>query len=300
MTASPSWYQLTLQAGEHSVEQLEDALLTAGALAVTLSDAADTPVLEPLPGQTPLWPDTQVTGLFQMPIDHDALVLQLCQLLECPHLPRVQPDQFSDLLEERDWVRAWMDHYHPMQFGTHLWICPTHLDPPDPHATTVMLDPGLAFGTGTHPTTALCLMWLDTHRFTLHNAHVIDYGCGSGVLGIAASLLGAGSVAATDIDPQAVLSTQNNAERNRVQLRCTLPEQFTTEPGQVLLANILAGPLMALAPVLTHLTRIGGHIVLAGLLERDADAVEAAYPQFQFQARETMAGWTRLWGIRQH
>jgi len=155
--ATAPWLQLTLEAIDHSPEQLEDALLQAGALAVTLEDAGDQPVLEPAPGETPLWAHTRVTGLFDAQTDIEIVKGQLRRFLHAPILPECR----LTALEERDWVRAWMDNFHPMRFGQRLWICPTHSDPPEPTAVNIRLDPGLAFGTGTHPTTALCLDWLD-------------------------------------------------------------------------------------------------------------------------------------------
>ncbi|TCO81634.1 [LSU ribosomal protein L11P]-lysine N-methyltransferase [Plasticicumulans lactativorans] len=295
MTVDAAWLELTLEAREHRSEVLEDALLEAGACAVTLSDAADEPILEPAPGATPLWSRTRVTGLFDAQTDIEQVKHLLCALLGCAQLPEAQ----LHAVEERDWVRAWMDHFHPMRFGERLWVVPSCRQPPDPDAVNLLLDPGLAFGTGTHPTTALCLEWLDAAE--LAGRRVIDYGCGSGILAIAALKLGAHTATAIDIDPQALIATRENAAVNQVdhRLRVGKPEALGDVQVDVVLANILAGPLMLLAPRLAALTRPGGHVVLAGLLERHADEVEAAYaPWFELQPRREREGWTRLHGIR--
>ncbi|PWV62497.1 [LSU ribosomal protein L11P]-lysine N-methyltransferase [Plasticicumulans acidivorans] len=290
-----SWLQLTLEAIEHSTEQLEDALLEAGACAVTLQDAADDPVLEPAPGETPLWARTRVTGLFDAGTDIEIVKRQVCLALGCSALP----EACIDALEERDWVRAWMDNFHPMRFGSRLWVVPSCRTPPEPDAVNLFLDPGLAFGTGTHPTTALCLEWLGDAE--VNGRSVIDYGCGSGILAIAALKLGAARAHGVDIDPQALLATRENAAANAVDqsLQVGAPETLPAKPADIVLANILAGPLLMLAPRLAALCAPGGHLVLAGLLERHADELEAAYAQwFELQPRAEREGWVRLHGIR--
>ena len=262
------WLQLTLEAIDHPPEQLEDALLLAGALAVTLEDAGDQPVLEPAPGETPLWAHTRVTGLFDAQTDIEVIKSQLKRFLHAPVLPecRLTP------LEERDWVRVWMDNFHPMRFGERLWICPSCQTPPDPAAVNIRLDPGLAFGTGTHPTTALCLEWLDSAN--LADKIVLDYGCGSGILAIAAAKLGAKQVWAVDIDPQALLASDSNASENEVEDRielaspAELPAALTVD---IVLANILAGVLVRLAPELSRRVQPGGRLVLSGILQQRDD-----------------------------
>lgn len=195
-----------------------------------------------------------------------------------------------------------MDHYHAMSFGKRLWICPSWQTPPDPKAVNLMLDPGLAFGTGTHQTTALCLQWLDGADLT--GKTVLDYGCGSGVLGVAALLLGAKSVLAVDNDPQALAATRDNAGRNGCadRLRVRLPDlRVAIEPVDVVLANILAGPLIQLAPLLSASLKPGAYLVLAGLLEEQAKAVMAAYePVVTFLPSVSHEGWWRLVGQRQN
>ncbi len=289
------WLQLTLEAGQLDTDALEDALLAAGAVAVTLEDAGDAPVLEPGPGETPLWPQTRVTGLFPAHID----VIEVRARLAAALGEGVVDACRLSGLENRDWVRAWMDSFKPMSFGTRLWVCPSSQPAPDPNGVNLILDPGLAFGTGTHPTTALCLNWLDAHLPA--DARVIDYGCGSGILGIAAALLGARAVWSTDIDPQALTATSINARTNAVEDRVesALPELFDPPSADVVLANILAGPLTVLAPRLAQLVVPGGHLVLAGIIERQADAVTAAYAEwFDFQPTASSEGWVRLWGRR--
>ncbi|NJM13430.1 MAG: 50S ribosomal protein L11 methyltransferase [Synechococcaceae cyanobacterium SM1_2_3] len=294
--ATAPWLQLTLEAIDHPPEQLEDALLLAGALAVTLEDAGDQPVLEPAPGETPLWAHTRVTGLFDAQTDIEVIKSQLKRFLHASVLPecRLIP------LEERDWVRVWMDNFHPMRFGERLWICPSCQTPPDPAAVNIRLDPGLAFGTGTHPTTALCLEWLDSAN--LADKIVLDYGCGSGILAIAAAKLGAKQVWAVDIDPQALLASDSNASENEVEDRielaspAELPAALTVD---IVLANILAGVLVRLAPELSRRVQPGGRLVLSGILEQHADAVQAAFSRdFSFGHRQQRDDWMLLEGVR--
>ena len=201
------WIQLTLHTDKANNEKAEQALLDAGALSVTFKDAEDNPVLEPLPGQTPLWESIILTGLYEADINTDNLKQQIHQQLGKHTKLKLEA------LEDKDWVRAWMDDYKPMQFGERLWVCPKHLSPPQPDAVNLMLDPGLAFGTGTHPTTALCLQWLDSTD--ANKKQVLDFGCGSGVLAIAALLLGAEHCDGTDIDPQAIIASKTMQKQIR-------------------------------------------------------------------------------------
>ena len=287
------WLQLTLSAREHSPEQLEDAFLAAGAIAVTLSDAGDQPVLEPGPGETPLWADTQVTGLFNPQTDIETVKTRLRQQLGELHETCLQA------LGERDWERAWLEDFHPMRFGRRLWVCPTTTPPPEPEAVNLYLDPGLAFGTGTHPTTALCLEWLDSAA--LKGTQVIDYGCGSGILAIAAAKLGATQVWAVDIDPQALIASRENAARNEVAEHLWLgpPEHLPKLTVDTVLANILAGPLIILAPLLASFIRPGGNIVLAGLISDQTEAVRQAYAEwFDFQPSRERENWVLWHGVK--
>jgi ribosomal protein L11 methyltransferase len=210
------------------------------------------------------------------------------------------PEFRAEILEDKDWERAWMEHYQPMRFGQRLWVCPSWREPPEPDAVNLLLDPGLAFGTGTHPTTALCLEWLEGQA--LNAVQVIDYGCGSGILGIAALLLGAHHVMAVDIDPQALTATADNLARNRLpseRLSTYLPLNAPKRQADVLLANILAGPLCELAPTLAERVRPGGRILLSGLLSQQADQLISTYSRwFAMDAPAEREGWIRLSGTR--
>ncbi len=289
----PDWRQLSLLSAEHTPEQLEEALLAVGALAVTLTDEGDDPLLEPPPGTTPLWPHTRVTGLFAADRDLAEVEHQLRQQLDAAPLLLLE----HHVLEERDWVRAWLDDFKPMRFGDRLWVCPSTLTPPDPQAVNLRLDPGLAFGTGTHPTTALCLTWLDSAPVA--QQRVLDYGCGSGILAIAAALLGAQQVQVVDIDPQALLACAQNAEHNQVAGRLSAVDADTLDQDSVdiLLANILAAPLIALAPRFTGWLAPGGWLVLSGILPSQAAAVQSAYtPTVRFAPVQEQDGWVVLVG----
>lgn len=287
------WQQLKIAADPESAEPIEDALLTLGAAAVTFEDAADQPLYEPPRGELPLWQRTRVTALFDADCDTDLIMAALSNQLNWSELPSHQ----SEILEDRDWVRAWMDDFKPIQFGQRLAICPSWHSPEDDGMTHIMLDPGLAFGTGTHPTTALCLQWLD--GFDCKDQLVIDYGCGSGILGIAALLLGANQLIAVDNDPQALVATADNCSRNAIadhRYQCYLPDATPKDvQAPLVLANILAGPLQTLAPVLTQLTQTGGDLVLSGILENQCDEVYDSY-RADFERVETRIkdGWGRL------
>ena len=208
-----TWLQLRLDARRSDVAELEELLLATGAVAVTLEDNADQPLLEPGVGETPLWNQTRLTGLY--PADTD----MKCVLQDIPDTLLQQANQRVEILEDKDWEREWMQHYRPMQFGRRLWVCPSWLQPPEPGAVNLLLDPGLAFGTGTHPTTALCLEQLDT--MSLGGQTVVDYGCGSGILAVAALKLGAVLALGVDNDPQALAASRDNAARNNI-----APENF--------------------------------------------------------------------------
>ncbi|HEY4366391.1 MAG TPA: 50S ribosomal protein L11 methyltransferase [Steroidobacteraceae bacterium] len=297
--------QLTLTIGTADPAPFEDALLAAGAVSITLQDAADDPVLEPAPGTTPLWPSVRVSALFDASADPAAVTQILSSQLPSP-LPAVDFQQLAD----RVWEREWLKDFHPMRFGGRLWICPDGQRPdpdllrtadgePSMAACYIDLDPGLAFGTGTHPTTALCLEWLDGAQ--LHGKTIIDYGCGSGVLAIAALKLGAASAIAVDIDEQAVTATLDNARRNGVAERLSVSTvaQMNAQPADILLANILAEPLEQLAPTLSGLVVAGGHIVLSGLLHDQSQRVAGRYvPWFAMEPAALREGWARLHGVR--
>ncbi|TVQ40920.1 MAG: 50S ribosomal protein L11 methyltransferase [Wenzhouxiangella sp.] len=291
MTAPESWLQLGLRVDGERLERAEQALLELGAHSVTLLDAGDHPVHEPAPGETPLWPDIVVQGLF----DGTADLTDLTERLVRQEIIGDPTALIVEHIDERDWTRAWMDRYQPLRFGQSLWICPSHIEPDPDWPLVIRLDPGLAFGSGTHPTTALCLEWIDSQA--LAGKRVIDFGCGSGILAIACALKGAERVIAVDHDPQALLATADNAERNHLaaKIECLLPDQFQVEPVEVVLANILAGPLIELAPRLAECVAPGGSLVLSGILPEQADAVAAAYKPFlgpaEYSQRED---WMRL------
>lgn len=295
-----SWQQLSLPAGHADPHALASAFEALGALSVTLQDAADQPLFEPPPGATPLWSQTAVTALFESGCDVARIKAQLAGQFGADSVAQLQVTP----LDDRDWVRAWMDGYAPMRFGERLWIVPTGFDAPDPGAVNLLLDPGLAFGTGTHPTTALCLEWLDAHPPV--GQVVIDYGCGSGILGIAALQLGARRVYAVDNDPQALVATRDNAARNGVEERIDtlLPKQLALpQPEQqgadLLLANILANPLIELAPHFAALLRPGAGLVLSGILAEQAASVAAAYRgAFTLTPAAQREDWMRLTGTR--
>lgn len=296
------WLQISVETNQPQC--VEDCLLETGAVAVTLKDAADQPLLEPAPGETPLWDAVVVTGLYESRQDSRLVIAALQQALGLDAPPR----HTTHLLEDRDWVRAWMERYEPLKVGSRLWICPHHHEVQEQDAVVVKLDPGLAFGTGTHASTALCLQWLE--KVSLKGKVVVDYGCGSGILAIAAALLGARKVLAIDIDPQAIAATANNAERNQVQsiLTAVPPGGLQKEldklnncTADVIVANILAGPLMELAPALMGLLPAGGSIALAGLLNTQATEVGNAYQQWiEWEQILSRDGWSLLTGSRIH
>ncbi|OZG71404.1 ribosomal protein L11 methyltransferase [Hahella sp. CCB-MM4] len=269
-----SWLQVTVAASDDTAEYIEGLLEDLGALSITMVDAHDDPVLEPDLGTTPLWSNTQVVALFSAEVDRQLVTSHLEQ-----HQIPVSAIH-CEIIEDRDWEREWMTHFQPMQFGQRLWICPSWQPPQDPNAVNLLLDPGLAFGTGTHPTTALCLEWLDGQN--LQNQALLDFGCGSGVLAIAGLLLGASSAVGTDIDPQALDASLDNAERNGVEDRLTLylPDQLPEITADIVVANILANPLIALAPTLAGLTRADGSLALSGILREQEQDVRDAYEVF--------------------
>jgi ribosomal protein L11 methyltransferase len=275
-------------------ERAEAACLAAGALAITFSDLRDDAVLEPAPGEVRLWPATRLQALYPADADAAALAAGLAQELELGD-GRINTQR----LAERAWEREWLRDFHALRFGRRLWVCPSHEQVSEPGAVIVRLDPGLAFGTGTHASTALCLEWLDASLPP--GARVIDYGAGSGVLGIAAALLGAARVDAFDIDPQALLATAENAAANGVEARLSVHADAAQLPARadVLLANILAGTLCELAADFAARLGAGGSVVLAGILAEQAEAVACVYaPWFDIAPCGQREGWVALAGTR--
>ncbi|NDL63488.1 50S ribosomal protein L11 methyltransferase [Acerihabitans arboris] len=290
------WIQIKINTTGADAECLSDALMENGAVSVTFQDTHDNPVFEPLPGETRLWGDTDVIGLFEADIDVAAVIEALSGH---PLLGKGFHHKIEQL-EDKDWEREWMDNFHPMRFGERLWICPSWRPVPDADAVNVMLDPGLAFGTGTHPTTALCLQWLD--GLDLEGKTVIDFGCGSGILAIAALKLGAARAIGIDIDPQAIQASRDNAQRNGVEDRLDLylshekPDDLSAD---VVVANILAGPLRELAPLISTLPGPGGFLGLSGILASQAENVEAAYADtFSLDPVAEKEEWCRITGRR--
>lgn len=285
-----AWIQINATVEEALAEPLSDAFMEVGACSVTFEDAKDQPIFEPELGTTPIWQHTRVVGLFDAETDTQAIVSSLENLL-----PDIAATQYKiEALEDKDWVRAWMDQFEPMRFGQRLWIVPSWHTPPEPDAVNLMLDPGMAFGTGTHPTTSLCLTWLDQHTPT--GLNVIDYGCGSGVLALAAQKLGAADVRGTDIDPQAIIASEQNAERNQADIDFKLVKDFQAAPADLLVANILAGPLKELAPEFIRLLKPEGTLVLSGLLTNQAPELIAFYDQqgFALLEQQDLDDWSLL------
>ncbi len=291
-----AWLQLILESDRDHAAALEDALLDSGAVSVTLQDNADEPVLEPGLGETPLWNATKVIALFTEDAALETVIAALAaQFLDLPPWS-------LERIEDQAWERAWMADFQPMQFGQRLRICPSWCELLDPSGVVLTLDPGLAFGTGTHPTTALCLEWLDSVKFNPSSV-MLDYGCGSGILAIAALLLGANKAIAVDNDPQALIATRDNALRNGIdqaRLLTFTPEKLPEHCiADITVANILAGPLQSLAPLLAQHTRDAGLIALSGILEEQATAVSDSYrPNFAMQPAATKDGWVRLNGTK--
>ena len=290
------WRQLSAVTDEALAEPVSDFLSRLGALSVSFQDEGDQPLFEPRPGETPVWNKTRVIALLEP--ETDTALVQACVV------SRFGSENLSDWrveeIEDRPWERAWLEYFQPMRFGEKLWIVPTGFPAPaEPDAVCVTLDPGLAFGTGTHPTTALCLQWLDSQD--LRGKSVIDYGCGSGILAVAAVLLGAEIVYAVDIDPQALTATRDNARKNEVErhIVCGYPGELEDPQADLLLANILANPLIELAETFAWHVRPGGSLALSGILHAQVDGVLRVYERyFEMQPPSYREDWARLSGVR--
>lgn len=288
--------ELTTTASQHSPDEVENCFFGAGALTVTLADAADHPILEPKPGMTPLWPTVRISGLFDANSDVQHLLQAIRSGLEDQEL-----EITCKLIEDKVWEREWLKDFKPMRFGQSLWVCPGGQTPPEDFDAerVIWLDPGLAFGTGTHATTALCLEFIDANAPT--HQKVLDVGCGSGILSIASVKFGARYVHALDIDPQALIATEDNARRNEVFAAIHLTDEHARWDADhdLILANILAEPLIELAPKLAQACRKAGRVVLSGLLDVQANEVGAAYePYFEMAPATFKDGWAMLTGTR--
>ncbi len=286
------WLQMILDTDAQTAEQISEGLFAIGAVSVTLQDAENQPLYEPPLNTTPLWKGTQVVGLFESDTVGDGLPTQLQAALAPLPLPPCQVQGLKD----REWSRVWMDDFHPMRFGERVWICPNWQTPPNPQAINIFLDPGLAFGTGTHTTTALCLEWLDSLS-DLSGKTLIDYGCGSGILAITAVKLGAAHVWAVDNDPQALQATEDNAKKNQVDKAITpvLPEQLPDIQADGLLANILAVPLVELAATFAAHLNTNASLALSGILKEQSAEIITAY-RADFTVTETVErdNWMRI------
>ena len=295
-----AWQQLRVRVRSDQIEPLEQLVLDYGGLSISYLDADDQPVFQKDPGSTQLWDLVDLVCLFEKEINLDKLLLLLQQ-----H-PAIEDKESLTLktLEDQVWERSWMSDFKAMQFGERLWVCPSWQKPPEPNAVNIMLDPGLAFGSGSHATTSMCLQWLEKN--IRDDIKVIDYGCGSGILAIAAALLGAAQVIAVDNDPQAITATIENAKRNNIPkgvIETYLPDQLPDDPAallsDILVANILAEPLMQLAEDLSHLVKPQGQIALSGLLAEQADGLLEHYG-FWFEMDKAVMSeeWARLSGTR--
>jgi ribosomal protein L11 methyltransferase len=280
------WKTVAVAGTTHSLATVEETFWDTGAVSVSVIDAEDQPIYEPGPGEEPVWENVVVSGLYDEDVDLDMVRAALLKI-EAEVL-------FVETLGDRVWEREWLTRFHPMQFGQRLWVCPSGREVTADDAIILHLDPGLAFGTGTHATTHLCLEWLDGH--VSQGDMVLDFGCGSGILGIAALLLGAQKVRAIDNDPQALVATLDNATRNGVNdgVQVSMPEALQAESYDTVVANILAQPLIDLAETLSATLKPGGHLLLSGIMSSQKDWVKAAYTNLVFVVEKELDGWVCL------
>ena len=289
-----NWHQIVIELGREPPGHAEAACLALGAIALSYGDAGDEALLEPAPGETPLWNQVRLKALFAESADARVIAATLTAVLALPD-DAIHVEQIADRVWERDWLRD----FRPMRFGQRLWVCPAGQPPGDATGVVIELDPGLAFGTGTHATTALCLEWLD--GYGLEGRQLLDYGCGSGILALAALALGAAGATAFDIDPQAIIATRENAAKNALAGRLEVLQDASDirGPFDVVVANILAQPLVALAPRLAGHCHAGGAILLAGMLDGQGDEVARAYePWFDIETAARREAWITLAGRR--
>lgn len=289
------WLQVHIRTQRERVVQAELAFEQLGALSISFTDTQDTPIYEPGLGETPMWADTTVTALFDHTLEPSHLITSLVKVLEIS-----QQAIEVERLEDQDWERCWMENYHPIQCADNLWVCPSWKPVPDPTAVNIILDPGLAFGTGTHPTTFLCLKWLASQE--LESKQFVDFGCGSGILAIGALLLGAQSGIGIDIDPQALDASAANMQRNSLdaeRLSLFLPEHAPSTKVQLVLANILAGPLVELSDTIINYLEPGAWLCLSGILAEQESAIREAYEEkLKIEHIATREGWICICGQR--
>jgi len=293
-----AWWQISIQCTDDELGQTEDVLLSLGAVCITMCDAQDSPIYDPLPGESPVWPHMTMTGMFQQDRQGEELYEKLLELLPDHQSATVH----KSVLEDQNWERVHLQQFKPIRCAHKLWIVPSWLQPPDPEAIIIRLDPGLAFGTGSHPTTALCLAWMADKNF--NNQSVIDYGCGSGILSIAACKLGAYRVFGVDIDQQAVDVSLENSRKNGINqglLRVSLVSDLKVDKVDLLIANILSGPLVELAPKFADMIKPGGKILLSGILKTQVNDIKCAYQScFNLDLKRTREDWVMISGTRQH
>lgn len=280
------WKTLAVAGTTHSLSMIEGLFWGSAAVSVTVMDAEDQPIYEPGPGEEPVWENVVVTGLYAEDVDI-AMVREQFATAAVEIL-------FVEVFGDRIWEREWLTRFHPMQFGQRLWVCPSGREVTAADAIVLQLDPGLAFGTGTHATTRLCLEWLDAN--VMAGQQVLDFGCGSGILGIAALLLGADQVRAIDNDPQALVATLDNATRNQVheRLQVSMPETLPAAGYDIVVANILAQPLIELAEPIMASIKPGGHLLLSGIMVGQKEWVKQAYAALEFVVDAELDGWVSI------
>ena len=290
-----AWHQISVISNEAVAADISDFLSELGAVSVTFMSAESQPVYEPDIGETRIWEQTKTIALFELDASPEIIKTLLFQQFT----ENTVHDWYAEILQDQTWERAWMEHFQPMQFADRLWVYPSGQEQSRPGTVSLILDPGLAFGSGTHPTTALCLEWLAEHDVS--GKTVIDFGCGSGILAVAAVLLGAKEAHAIDIDPQALTATQDNAQKNKVasKIKTYLPEEFTPFEADIVLANILAKPLIELSGNISSLVQAQGQLVLSGILKEQAGSVSTAYQtKFSMNTAVIQDDWCRLDGLK--